>query len=365
MQNNENITVVIAAGGTGGHIFPGLAVAEAIKKLHPQTRVIFVGTPRGLESIILPKEGWDLQVIKVPSLKDRRGFAKFFTVLRLPKVLLQAALLLRRHHADLVIGVGGYTSGPMVLMGRCLGIPTAIVEHNAIPGFTNRLLARVAKKIFLSFDDAKRFFPAERVVFSGAPLRERIFQSARAEPPSEKFTIFCFGGSLGAKRLNTAMQEALPHLRDIAPHLAVIHQTGKEEGIDRLRAAYVQAGVEAQVEPFIDDMGKCYAKAHLVVARAGATTVAELAALRKPSILVPYPHAADDHQRANAETLTRIGGAIMLRDEECTGETLASEIRKYDADRNLLQGMEARLQSLPAQNAATTIVEQCWGMVNV
>jgi UDP-N-acetylglucosamine--N-acetylmuramyl-(pentapeptide) pyrophosphoryl-undecaprenol N-acetylglucosamine transferase len=354
--------LLIAGGGTGGHLFPGVAIAEELKARDPSAQVRFVGTARGIEARVLPELGWDLALIEVSGLKTVGGWGKLKGVLRLPKALWQARRAVKAFRPDAVIGVGGYASGPVVLMARLNGRPTAICEQNSIPGMTNKLLGRVVRRVFLAFDESRRFFKAAKVVMSGNPVRRELaakLVAAAGEPRGDgPPAVLVSGGSLGAVAVNDLASAALIALAKTRP-LAIVHQTGATD-VERIAAHYRAAGVEADVRAFIKDMASEYAKADLIVCRAGATTVAELAIAGKPAIFIPYPFAADNHQELNAQEMAEAGAATMFRQRELTGDKLAAAIGPLLDDPAARAAMGAKMRELAHPKAAATVVD--WAM---
>ena len=359
MKSAKPIRVLIAAGGTGGHLFPGIAVAERFQRFHPDLEVHFVGTTRGLESKVLPKLAWPLHLIKAPSLKDRRGIKKLGVFFQLPAAFSQALKLLLSLRPKVVLGVGGYASGPVILTAFFLRIPILLLEPNAIPGMTNRILARFAKRIFAAFPEIMQYFPAHKVQLTGNAVREHFFKVQEKKLNPEKIVIFCFGGSQGARTLNRALLEAAELFGSMKNKIRIIHQVGRQENLRMIEKSYEAAGVSAEVFAFIEDMKTCYELADVVIARAGATSIAELVAACKPAILVPYPFAADDHQRANAESVVKSGGALMFRDEAFTADRLVAELKQLVAEPWRLEKMAASLKQLQKGDAAKTMMEEC------
>lgn len=364
MAKVKETKVIIAAGGTGGHIYPGIAIAEEMKRQRPEAKILFAGTERGLEAKILPPLGWRLCFIKSTSIKDRSGIGKAMAYAQLPLSVLRAARLMMREAPAMLVSIGGYAAGPLSIAAWALKIPFVLVEPNAIAGLTNRKIGKFARRAFVAFDEAQRYFPKDRVVVSGNPVRKEILSVANEEGPGHgKMTFFVFGGSQGALRLNSAVVEALPELSDIKDRFRVIHQTGARQDHGSIEGAYRSAGVEARVFGFTDRIWDCYREADVVMARSGATTVAELCALRIPSLLVPYPYAADDHQRANALGMTKTGGAIMILDSDFTAERVASEIRSFVERPTRIEAMRAALVRLNRIDAAKEIVDECLKML--
>lgn len=320
--------LVIAGGGTGGHLFPGIAVAEALLEIDSSSEVLFVGTERGIESRAVPKAGFQVRFIEVGGLKNVGLKKRLTTMAQLPASLLQARRILQEFRADAVVGVGGYSSGPVLVAARTLGLPTAICEQNSVPGLTNRILARLVDRIFVTFDASRSRFPAGKAELVGNPVRRAFREAAaRPAPPIETGLVFTFGGSQGARPLNETVPAALALVRQHGRAVRALHQAGKSdvEGVER---AYGEAAVAAEVTPFIDDMVSAYRRAHVVICRAGATSCAELTALGVAAILVPFPQAADDHQTLNARDLEKVGACVLLPQAELTPERLAAEIER-------------------------------------
>ncbi len=356
--------IIIAGGGTGGHLFPALALAEAFKDRDARNEVLFVGSRRGLEANVLGREGFALQTIDVVSLKGKSLWKKGGALLALPRSVLQSARLLRAFKPDIVLGVGGYASGPVVLTASLLGYRTAIQEQNSFPGLSNRILAKFVDRIFASFPDSGGNFPARKTVVAGNPVRKKLRKTGDGEKtPGADFTLFVFGGSQGAHRLNEAMVESLDQFRDLKDRMYVIHQTGKND-FDLVRGAYEEHGFRAEVQPFIYDMDRAYRAADLVLCRAGATTIFELMAMHKAALLVPYPYAADNHQFLNARALVEAGAAEMIEDKELTGPRLGALVRRFIDDPARRRQMAEKIGRLAKPEAAETIVALCGEMVN-
>lgn len=363
--------LLIAGGGTGGHLFPGVAVAEEIRARDPGAAVRFVGTRRGIEARVLPELGWELAFIDVSGLKTVGALGALRGLARIPRALWQSRRVVRDFDPDVVIGVGGYASGPVVLVARLMGLPTAILEQNSIPGLTNKILGRFARAVFLSFDESRRFFPGRKVVASGNPIRRALVaalqhgdsmsendgQDAPASEPGVP-RLLVFGGSQGARALNELVPAAAALLRARGLGFAIVHQTGEAE-LEATRARYQEAGVEATCQAFIRDMAAAYRSADLVVSRAGATTVAELSVVGRPAILIPYPYAADNHQEINARELVRAGAALLHRQAELTPEGLADALAELLGDADARARMGAAMKALGRPEAAATIADWC------
>lgn len=350
--------IVFAGGGTGGHLFPGLAVAREFLRRDGQTEILFIGTEQGIEYRVLPKEGFKLETLAVKGLKGRGVRGLLDALYGVPAGLLRSLAILRGFRPDCVIGLGGYASGPVLLAAKLKRIRCAIMEQNLRPGFTNKLLARWVDRVFTAYGESAKFFPGARVQETGNPVRWTVVPQVRRR---EKFTLLVFGGSAGARRINYAVVDALKLLGDLKNDIAITHQTGPLD-YDAIKAAYGALSGDATVTPFIDRMDEAYAGADLVVCRAGAMTIAELTVFGKAAILVPYPFAIYDHQRGNAESLQQQGAAEMILDRELTGALLAERIRGYFADRARLERMAAAARALGRPDAAARIVEACYAL---
>ena len=349
--------VVIAAGGTGGHIYPGIAVAQEIRRRDPNSQVHFVGTARGLETRLVPQAGFELSLIESAGLKNVSLGARVKGVAVLPRSFLSTRKLLRQFRPDVVVGAGGYVSGPVVLTAAMLGVPTLVMESNALPGLTNRVLARFVDRAAVSFEQALPYFRGKAKV-TGNPVRREFFEIPAKQREPGKFSLLVFGGSQGARAINEAMVAALPKLKTIPIDLRIKHQTGPAD-FEKIKAAYVAAGWDerADVRSYIDNMMADFAEADLVLCRAGATTTAELIAAGKASIMVPFPFAADDHQRKNAEALAAAGAARMILQQDASGDRLATEIEKLIDSPTDLTRMEDASRKLAHGDAAVTAVD--------
>ncbi len=349
--------VLIAAGGTGGHIYPGIAVAKEIMRRDPKSEVRFVGTARGLENKLVPQAGFELSLIDSAGLKNVGAVARARGLLVLPKSFLAARSLIRAFCPDVVVGAGGYVSGPVVLTAALMKLPTLVMESNALPGWTNRVLARFVDKAAVSFDAALPFFRGKAVV-TGNPVRREFFEIPTRKRELGQFSILVFGGSQGAHAINEAMIAALSSLEDLRDSLRVTHQTG-EADFGRANSGYIAAGWEerANVTKYIDNMVTAFAAADLVVCRAGATTTAELTAAGKASIMIPFPLAADDHQRKNAEALEQAGAGGMILQQDLSGASLANEIATFVQNPERITAMEQAARQLARGDAAAAVVE--------
>lgn len=342
--------VLFAAGGTGGHIFPAIAVANEVLRRDETSEVLFVGTARGLETRIVPEAGFQLSLINSAGLKNVGFVGKLKGLSVLPKSFIEARQIIRQFRPHVVVGAGGYVSGPVLLMAAIMGVPTLVMDSNALPGFTNRQLARFVDKAALTFEASLPYFGKKGVV-TGNPVRKEFFEV----PPKERGEVahlLIFGGSQGARAINNAITDALPHLGELKDRLTITHQTG-EADFEKIRELYSRSDYPmADVRPFIANMFEEFARADLVICRAGATTCAELAAAGKASIMIPLPTAADDHQRKNAEALEEGGAAKMLLQADLNGETLADMIRSTIGDAEKLSEMEAAAKAMGRADAA-------------
>lgn len=346
-------TILIAAGGTGGHLFPGVAVADELRARDPNTRVIFVGTPKGLESRLVPRAGYELELLPILPLNGVGALRMAKGMAVLPWAMVRAATLVARRRPRAVLGVGGYAGGPVVLAAAVLGINTVILEPNAKPGFTNRILRPFVRKAACSYEEARREF-GEKGVVTGNPVRggfATLPRKAHALP----HTLLVFGGSQGSRIINNAVVAALPHLPG-ADRLRIVHQTGVAMR-DEVAAAYAKAGRAAEVVDFLDDMEKRFADADLVVSRSGATTCAELTAAGKAAVLIPFALAADDHQRSNAVALESAGASRMIEEKDLTGERLAATVTKILGDPGRLQAMEDASRAVARPDAAARVAD--------
>ncbi len=349
--------MILAGGGTGGHLFPAVALAQRLQEVEPASQVLFVGTKKGIEARILPELGLPLQTIDISGLVGKGWGRKFALLPQLAKSLVQSRAVLDVFRPDVVVGVGGYASGPVLLAAHFMGFPTLIHEQNAWPGLTNRLLARWADRVCLSFPEADRAFHMGRTVLTGNPLRPGM---ANCPPlPEGDPVLLVFGGSQGARAINDGILAALPKLERLRGRLTIRHQTGSDD-LERVKAGYRAAGWDTGgVTPFIQEMAEAYAQAHLVVCRAGATTIAELTACGRPAVLIPYPHAAGNHQTANAEALVRQGAAMLLPQSEIAAGNLSTLVGDLLLDRDLLLSMARAARSLGRRGAADLILREC------
>ena len=355
--------VLIAAGGTGGHIYPGIAVADEIMRRDPASVVRFVGTAHGLESRLVPQAGFELSIIESAGLKSVSLAAKVRGLILLPKSFLAARRVIRDFRPDIVIGAGGYVSGPVLLTASMMRLPTLVMDSNALPGWTNRVLARFVDKAAVSFQEALSHFRG-KAVLTGNPVRKEFFEIPPKQRGSSRFSLLVFGGSQGARAINEAMIAALPQLAALKQTLHVTHQTGRGE-YETVSAGYQAASWSdnTDVKPYIDNMMSEFANADLIVCRAGATTSAELVAAGKAAIMIPFPLAADDHQRKNAEALQAAGAARMILQKDLSGARLAEEISSLMASPDEIDRMETASRKLARRDAAAATVDLMAGLI--
>ncbi|MEP6945233.1 MAG: undecaprenyldiphospho-muramoylpentapeptide beta-N-acetylglucosaminyltransferase [Acidobacteriota bacterium] len=346
--------VLIAAGGTGGHIYPGIAVAKEILERDPSSEVLFVGTSRGLETRLVPDNGFQLSLIHSVGLKNVGFAGKMKGLAILPQSFFEARRILREFDPDVVVGAGGYVSGPMLMTARFMRFPTLVMDSNAIPGFTNRRLARFVDRAALTFEEALPYFGGKGVV-TGNPVRSEFFDipSREAVPPVR---ILIFGGSQGARAINKAMVAALPFLTETEIDFRITHQTG-EADLEDVRGGYAANALEADIRAYISNMVEEFERTDLIISRAGATTCAEIAAAGKASIMIPLPTAADDHQRRNAEAMQKHGSVRVLLQSELSGETLAAQLIELISDPEKIAAMGSAARTLGRPDAATATVD--------
>jgi UDP-N-acetylglucosamine--N-acetylmuramyl-(pentapeptide) pyrophosphoryl-undecaprenol N-acetylglucosamine transferase len=363
------LTVVIAGGGTGGHLYPGIAVAREIQRRVPGARVSFAGTARGLEARIVPREGFELDLIRAAGLKGKSIGALLRGALLVPAGLWDAWRLIGRRGPDVVIGVGGYSSGPVVLAAAIRRIPTLVLEQNAVPGLTNRLLAPVVRAAAVTYAQTLSFF-GRRGFVTGNPVRNEFFETANLEPRPSNFAesqaprVLVLGGSQGAHAINMAMVAAAPGLVRGVAGLEVVHQTG-ERDLAAVREEYRRAGVAARAESFFDAVAREMTSADLVICRAGATTLAELAAAGRPAVLIPFPAATDDHQKKNARVLADAGAAVLIEERELSPERLRGEAMAILADESRRRAMGTAMHGFARPDAAARIVDRVVGLAGL
>ncbi len=342
MSSGQEV-IVIAAGGTGGHIFPALSVAKELKKRKGSRRIVFFGSKRGLERKIFPKEGFELIEMDIAGIKGKKFFEKAHHLMKALSSLFRCFRELQRLKPSIVIGTGSYVSGPVVFAGWLLRIPTIIQEQNLHPGMTNRFLSRFVRETATSFEESKRYLHG-RITVTGNPVREE-FLAIKKKARGTRLSLLIFGGSQGAKRINCGMVDSLPFLKAFKARLKITHQTGPTD-FAMVQDAYRQEEIPAEVFEFLNDMPNRFEEADMIICRAGASTIAEILAARKASILVPFPLATNDHQRKNARALEEKGAAIVCDDSEFSGEHVASHIKRFLQEPFLIDEMEKRAASL-------------------
>src|SRR3954470_3364387 len=342
---------ILAGGGTGGHVIPALAIARELKARY-QAEVLFIGTSRGIENKLVPAAGFELKLIEVGALKNVSIATRLKTLLALPRAISAAKKMLREFGPDVVIGVGGYASGPAMIAAQRLGIPTLAFEPNLVPGLANKVVARKVKGAAVHFAETAKYFANAKV--TGVPVRQEFFSipPRAAGAPS----LLVFGGSQGAAAINAAVIGALPQIRAAFPNIKIVHQTGERE-LAPTKAGYEQAGVAADVSAFITDMPRAFAGADLIICRSGASTVAEITAAGKPAIFTPFPRAADDHQTRNAQALERTGAALLIPQSQLASDLLAKSIIDLLQDRPRLAKMCSAAKQLAHPDAGREIAE--------
>jgi UDP-N-acetylglucosamine--N-acetylmuramyl-(pentapeptide) pyrophosphoryl-undecaprenol N-acetylglucosamine transferase len=371
VMKERELRIIIAGGGTGGHLFPGIAIAREIKKRCEEASILFIVGRRKMEREIIFKAGFEIRTIDVEGMLGKDLLQGIRAVFKVLKGSVQSLAIMREFKPHLTVGVGGYTSGPVCLMGWFLGIPTAIHEQNSIPGLTNRILAPLVKKVFISFEESKMYFKKGKPFLSGNPIRDelrnlelfpkRVSKSADGAI-NQRFVILVMGGSQGAEAINKAVLSALKELKKAGFLPFVIHQTGSQE-LKEVINDYHALGLDGEVTDFIEDMASAYKRADLVICRAGATTIAELAALGKPSILIPYPYATHKHQDINARSLAAYGGADIVLETDLNSNTLARKIRMFMKNPDVLKQMSSLALKAGRPRAKEIIVEQLMELI--
>ncbi len=342
--------VIMAGGGTGGHVIPALAIAQELHSRYG-AEILFVGTPRGIETRLVPAAGFNLHLVPIGALNQVDLITRLKTIFDLPKAIAESARLIRSFRPDVMIGVGGYASGPAMLAAGMMSVPTVAFEPNVVPGFANRIVAPMVRTAAVHFAATQRYFRNAHV--TGVPVRREFF-NVSPRPRDARPTLLVFGGSQGAHAINQAVIEALPALVAAVPSIHVIHQTG-EKDYPAAQAAYLQIMASAEISPFIDDMPGAFARADLLVCRSGASTVAEITAASKPAVFIPLPTAADDHQRHNAETLADAAAARLLPQSELTPDRLVQEVAALLRDRPRLAQMSEAARRFAHPDAAAQI----------
>tara|TARA_B100000315_G_scaffold256548_2_gene302720 strand:- start:2673 stop:3779 length:1107 start_codon:yes stop_codon:yes gene_type:complete len=360
------MNVCIAAGGTGGHLYPGIALAQEMMRQDKKSQVQFVGTPRGLEAQVLPMVGFELRCIAARGFMGAHPLMALVSLVQLPYAIGQCIRLLRKKRFELVIGIGGYTSPPLLFAALCLGIPRVLVEPNVIPGMANKVLCRIADMVLLSFEETKRSFPGIPTRVVGVPLR-REFQDCQGIKRvigwhDDRHTILVFGGSQGSRTINRVVVHAISLLNASRASLRIVHQAGGSDCLF-VRHSYAERQLDVTVVASLDDMAASYAKADLVVCRAGAGTIAELTACGKPAILIPFPSAAGQHQLRNAEVMVNAGAAVLIDEAHLSGQLLADTIEALLNDTNRLSIMGKHSMALGKHGATEKSIMSCRELV--
>lgn len=359
------IRLLLTGGGTGGHLFPAIAAAEELCGRIPDAKVMFIGTRRKLDRAGLLAYGYEVKGIFCYGLKGKNVLQLIKAVATLPLAFVQATMHILAFQPDIVVGVGGYVTGPVIAAAKMLGKKSLIHEQNSIPGLANRKLGRLADRVCISLPQSEDYFPRQKTILTGNPVRKALLELAAAtgeKRGSTKKTVLVLGGSLGAHRLNELVVDALCRHRPTMP-VRVIHQTGTAD-CEMVRLKYAENGIDARVEPFFRNMAEIYKEADLLISRAGATTLAELAVLGKPAILVPYPFAADNHQQKNAEYYVEGGGCRCFAEKELNGRLLAGQIEELLADDEQRNSMAARMKKMAVPQAASNIVDACLAVIS-
>jgi UDP-N-acetylglucosamine--N-acetylmuramyl-(pentapeptide) pyrophosphoryl-undecaprenol N-acetylglucosamine transferase len=347
--------IMIGGGGTGGHLYLGIALARELQRRNAARDFLFVGTRRGLEARIVPREGFRVEFIDSAGLKRVGRLASIRNFLLIPRSVLQARRLVRSFSPEIVVGVGGYSSGPVVLAGWWQRLPTLIMEPNAFPGLANRLLAPIVDRVAVALPDAGRHF-GKKAEVTGIPVREEFLRLPPRPRRPGVLTLLVYGGSQGSRALNTIVCDALAQLKEFGAGLQILHQTGEQE-LERVRRAYRDAGVAGDIQPFYPRLFEQFGSADLILSRAGASTIAELTAAGKAAILVPFPGAADDHQTKNAQALERHGAAKLIPERDWPQGRLATEIRHFMENPGEIERMEEAARRLANPEATRRIAD--------
>lgn len=355
--------ILIVGGGTGGHLFPAIALAEAFMIKDQENQIQFVVTPRALDSQVLEGRGYPFQILKMEGIKGKGLTGKIAALSQLPQAFGHSFTILKGFKPELVLGVGGYVSGPLVLSAWLKGIPCAIQEQNSVPGMTNRLLGMVVDRVFTAFKESESYFGKRKVRITGNPIRRELHQvRERKVPASGPLTVLILGGSQGAHRINQTVMDALDEMVLYQKDLHFIHQTGEKDQAPVARA-YREKGFSHQVQAFIPDMVRAYEKADAIIGRAGAMTLAEITALGKPGLLIPFPFAANHHQEHNALALVKAGAAEMILEKDLRADFLADRIRDWLGNREQLTHMAHKAKTIGRLQAAEEIVECCYELI--
>jgi len=369
LKAEQALRVVIAGGGTGGHLFPGIAIAQEFLTKNAENSILFVGSGKPFEIFILSETGFAHRRITAEGFKGRKVWDQLVSISKIPKGIIESILILKDFKPHIVIGVGGYSAGPLVMGARLLGIKIVLHEQNILPGITNRILSRFSDRIYVSFEETIMGVTPKKIRFTGNPVRKEIVQytdtlenrHAKRSKKDRKFTILILGGSQGAHSINMAILEALEYFED-RESMFFVHQTGAEDE-EQVKQKYEQHGIENDTRAFFKDMACEYQRADLIVCRAGATTVAEIKAVGKGAIFIPFPFAADNHQVLNARSLEKARAAEMILEKDLSGKILAKRINYYVQQPEALQQMALRFRDLGSTDSAAMIVDDCYDLI--
>ncbi|SDP66529.1 undecaprenyldiphospho-muramoylpentapeptide beta-N-acetylglucosaminyltransferase [Desulforhopalus singaporensis] len=360
-RRDQQMRLLLTGGGTGGHLFPAVATAQAFRNRFPDCKVLFVGTNRKIDTNSLARYGFDSETVTCYGLKGKNIFQLIRAVATLPFAYMQALKIIRNFRPDVILGVGGYVTGPVVAAGKQMGIATVIHEQNSVPGLANRKLGKIADRVCLSLPGSGQLFDAEKIVYTGNPVRENILRlgGVAQEKKGDKTCILVLGGSQGAHAINELVPRALALVPEKSrQHLKIIHQTGSRDA-QMVEKAYRTLKIDVEVAPFFNDMEKVYRDADFLISRAGATTLSELAVLGKPAVLIPYPFAADNHQQKNADYYVQGGGAVLLPEAGLTPEKLAQAVQELLDNPKKREKMAASMKKLAFPDAPERIVACC------
>ncbi|MCB9072914.1 MAG: undecaprenyldiphospho-muramoylpentapeptide beta-N-acetylglucosaminyltransferase [Bdellovibrionaceae bacterium] len=356
MSKDFSQTIVITGGGTGGHIYPGLAIAETLQKLDPQAKIVFVGAQGGMEEKIFPRYKYPFHLIKIGRLHSSVGrVQQIKTLLMMPFSLLHAAIIFMKVRPTSVLGVGGFASGPFLLISWLLGAKTYLWEANAYPGLTNRWLSRIARATFVVFEESQKYLKSKKIIFSGMPVRQEFFQALQKQP-QEKFRLLVFGGSQGARFINFVVRDIFTKNPDLLNNIDLVHQIGSRD-YKQMVDSYGAIMQRAQILEYIHDMPQQLQQADLVICRSGASTVAEVVSCRKPTIFIPLPTAADNHQFHNAQVIAQKGGAIVMEQKDVTAENVLKQIEELKTHSEKLQQMSEKLQEFDFSDASQRVAQ--------
>jgi UDP-N-acetylglucosamine--N-acetylmuramyl-(pentapeptide) pyrophosphoryl-undecaprenol N-acetylglucosamine transferase len=361
-----SLKFAISGGGTGGHIYPGIAIANAILQLEPNAKILFIGGKGQRESKIIPDAGFEFAPILVQSFPRSLSWKWLKVFVKVPAGFLKSLVILSKFKPDIVIGTGGYVCGPVLLAGLFLRKTIVIQEQNVLPGITNRILGRWSKEIYTHFAESVKYFPKEKTRITGNPVRAEVINALPCHEKlgldKNKFTISAFGASQGAKSINMAMIDALPYLSELSSEIQIVHQTG-EKDIQTVKEAYSKYPITAIIQPFFFNIYEVYASTDLMVCRSSAMTLSEIALRGLPAILIPYPYAAEDHQTFNAKALEENGAGIMIKDRELKGKNLADTIISLLKDKNRLAEMAKNSKALGKPNSTQEIAKSILNII--